>query len=67
MTIEQFVRIVAEQKEELFSENYSRFCSRTEESQLSLTSNLAQVVIGVRRCGKSTLCTKFLMDKKLNC
>lgn len=67
MTIEQFVRIVAEQKEELFSENYSQFCSRTEESQLSLTSNLAQVVIGVRRCGKSTLCTKFLMDKKLNC
>lgn len=67
MTIEQFVRIVAEQKEELFSENFSRFCSRPEEMQFSLTSNLAQVVIGVRRCGKSTLCTKFLMDKKLNC
>lgn len=67
MTIEQFVRIVAEQKEELFSEDYSRFCSRPEEMQLSLTSNLAQVVIGVRRCGKSTLCTKFLIDKKLKC
>ena len=67
MTIEQFVRIVAEQKEDIFSENFSRFCSRPEDSQLSLTSNLAQVVIGVRRCGKSTLCTKFLMDKKLNC
>ena len=42
MTIEQFVCIVAEQKEELFSEDYSRFCSRPEEMQLSLTSNLAQ-------------------------
>ena len=40
MTIEQFVRIVAEQKEELFSEDYSRFCSRPEEMQLSLTTIL---------------------------
>lgn len=67
MTVEQFVRIIAEQKEELFSEDYSRFCSRPEEMQLSLTSNLAQVVIGVRRCGKSTLCTKFLMERNLKC
>lgn len=67
MKIEQLVRIVAEQKEELFNEDYSHFCSRPEEKQLSLTSNLAQVVIGVRRCGKSTLCTKFLIEKNLNC
>lgn len=67
MTTEQYVRIVAEQKDELFSEDHSRFCSRPEEMQLSLTSNLAQVVIGVRRCGKSTLCTKFLMKNNLKC
>lgn len=40
MIIEQFVRIVAEQKEELFIEDYSIFCSRPEEMQLSLTTIL---------------------------
>lgn len=37
----------------------SELCSRPEESQLDLKSNRAQVVISVRRCGKSTLCDVF--------
>lgn len=31
-----------------------------EEEQLELDSAVAQIVIGVRRCGKSTLCQKVL-------
>ena len=43
--------------------DYSELCLRPEESQLDLKSNRAQVVIGVRRCGKSTLCEMFLMQR----
>lgn len=35
-------------------------CSRNEESLVDLGSSQAQVVIGVRRCGKSTLCMQTL-------
>ena len=34
--------------------------------ELQLDSNLAQVVIGVRRSGKSTLCQKVLIEKGVN-
>ncbi|MBO7546381.1 MAG: ATP-binding protein [Paludibacteraceae bacterium] len=67
MTLDSLVRIVAEQKEEFLHEDLSELCPRFEEGQLSLTSNLAQVVIGVRRCGKSTLCLKFLMQSGIDC
>ena len=62
MEIEKITRILLEQKEELLNNDLSQYCSRIEENQLSLTSKLAQVVIGVRRCGKSTLCEKFLRE-----
>lgn len=65
MEIEDLVRILSEQLEEVLESDMSEFCSRMEENQLSLTSNLAQVVIGVRRCGKSTLCMKYLVDNKV--
>ena len=55
--------IVADQREELLTNDYLEFCPRPEESQLDLKSNRAQVVIGVRRCGKSTLCEMFLQQK----
>ncbi len=57
--------IVADQREELLVNDYSKLCSRPEESQLDLKSNRAQVVIGVRRCGKSTLCEMFLKQKEI--
>src|SRR5690606_19155791 len=43
--------------------DYSDLCPRSEEAQLDLKSNRAQVVIGVRRSGKSTLCEMFLTQK----
>lgn len=67
MKLETLVRIVSEQKEELLNEDFSAYCFRREANQLSLTSKLAQVVIGVRRCGKSTLCLKYLMEHSVNC
>ncbi len=66
MTLEELVVVVAEQKETLFEDNYSSYCARHEEAHLSLDSHLAQVVIGVRRSGKSTLCVKYLMEHQVH-
>lgn len=63
MNTQTLLSIVADQREELLANDYSELCSRPEESQLDLKSNRAQVVIGVRRCGKSTLCEMFLKQK----
>lgn len=62
MTTQELLPIVAEQKEEFLSENFASFCPREEERQIDLKSHLAQVVIGVRRSGKSTMCRKVLRE-----
>ncbi|MCR4826205.1 MAG: ATP-binding protein [Bacteroidales bacterium] len=67
MLVEELAKIIADQREEIMSEDMSSFCERLEASQLSPNSSLAQVVIGVRRSGKSTLCTKFLLDNAVEC
>ena len=66
MNTQALLSIVGDQREELLSNDYLELCPRTEESQLDLTSNRAQVVIGVRRCGKSTLCEMFLKQKGID-
>ena len=57
------LKVLSEQKEEI--ENYSPqdWVTRHEESQFEFDSPLAQVVIGVRRSGKSTMCHKVLLEK----
>lgn len=65
MNTQTLLSIVADQREELLANDYSELCPRPEESQLDLKSNRAQVVIGVRRCGKSTLCEMFLSKRGL--
>ena len=67
MSVEELAQIIADQREEILSEDMSVFCHRDEASQLSHNSSMAQVVIGVRRSGKSTLCTKYLIDNAVNC
>ena len=67
MSVEEIAKIIADQREEIISEDMSAYCERFEASQLSPDSSLAQVVIGVRRSGKSTLCTKFLVDNAVDC
>ena len=56
----QFTSILYDQKEEIEQYNVAGLCPRKEESLLNLNSKLAQIVIGVRRSGKSTLCQKVL-------
>lgn len=55
MVARRLTTIFSDQKEELLSHDLSLLCSRMEEGQFSSSSNLVQIVIGVRRSGKSTL------------
>lgn len=54
--------ILSDQQEELELKSSSHFCRRKEEELIDLTSSQAQVVIGVRRSGKSTLCYNVLQN-----
>ena len=60
-----FIKILSEQKEELLSVDTDKLVKRAEEKSINLGSKFAQVVIGVRRCGKSTLCKKVLIDNNI--
>ena len=62
----ELLRILADQKEELMTLDISSLISRPEEKDIDINSKFAQVVIGVRRCGKSTLCQKALIESKVN-
>lgn len=55
--------ILADQAEELKLKKNQHFCWRMEEDKIDLNSTQAQVVIGVRRSGKSTLCYNALTRK----
>lgn len=57
------VGILHDQQQELKAIDVGQFCSRQEENFFDFASSLAQVVIGVRRSGKSTLCIKMLKEK----
>ena len=50
------LRVLAEQKEELEGYRYGKIIPRKEERLFEWDSDMAQVVTGVRRSGKSTLC-----------
>lgn len=65
MNIQDLIKVLSDQKEEFQHFSKRSLCARMEESQLSLDSRLAQVVIGVRRSGKSTLCLKYFTDRKI--
>ena len=60
-----YERAIRDQREELYSTDYTQFIHRKEENAIDLNSRLAQIVIGVRRCGKSTLCQMALMESKV--
>ena len=53
-------QILSDQQEELEIRRGETLCHRPEEAQIDLGSTQAQVVIGVRRSGKSTLCFQAL-------
>lgn len=54
--------ILTDQREELEAKSSEVFCKRKEQTLIDLKSSQAQVVIGVRRSGKSTLCYQALQD-----
>ena len=66
MELQKIREIVAQQREEVHRMNVLNWCDRMEEQFLELDSPLAQIVIGVRRSGKSTLCHKFLKQNNIN-
>lgn len=57
------LQVLAEQKEETKNYDTQKWVSRKEESLFEFDSKLAQVVIGVRRSGKSVLCHKVLRER----
>ena len=60
MDAQTLKEILLDQQEELAATDFTELCDRFEEPQLKMNSRLAQVVIGVRRSGKSVLCSKVL-------
>lgn len=59
------LQVLAEQKEYTESYDPKKWVTRREESLFEYDSPLAQVIIGVRRSGKSTLCHKVLLQHGL--
>ena len=59
------IQVLAEQKEDVDAYHVNQWVARNEETLFEFESNLAQVVIGVRRSGKSTLCHKVLKEHKV--
>ena len=57
--------ILTDQQEEMESRTEEALCQRCEESLVDIKSTQAQVVIGVRRSGKSTLCYQALHNHNL--
>lgn len=60
------LQVLAEQKEEVKTYQTQKWVTRKEEQLFEFDSTLAQVVIGVRRCGKSTICHKVLQEHGVN-
>lgn len=63
MTVQEIVPILADYRDEIAATPIESLVDRREEHLIDWDSNLAQVVIGVRRCGKSTMCMKSLMSR----
>ena len=60
------LQVLTEQKTEKEAYKPSKWVKRKEENLFEFDSQLAQVVIGVRRSGKSTLCHKVLKEHGVN-
>ena len=57
------LEVLAEQQVEIKSYKQLKWVERKEESLFEFDTSMAQVVIGVRRSGKSTLCHKVLLER----
>ena len=66
MDINTYKQVVLDQQKEKNEIRLSDLISRHEETYFDLDSSLAQIVIGVRRSGKSTMCHKVLKENNIN-
>lgn len=57
------LQVLAEQQEEIKNYKPQKWVTRKEEMLFEFDTKMAQVVIGVRRSGKSTLCHKVLLER----
>ena len=64
MNLQLIEEVLTEQKQEMHRYMQRTTCNRSEETQVNLESEMAQVIIGVRRSGKSTMCRNVLRDSK---
>jgi predicted AAA+ superfamily ATPase len=65
MDINTYKQVITDQRKEKNEIVASELTSRIEESFFEFDSPLAQIVIGVRRSGKSTLCHKILQQNNI--
>ena len=66
MDINTYKQVVLDQQKEKNEIRLSDLIPRQEEIFFDLDSSLAQIVIGVRRSGKSTMCHKVLKQNNIN-
>ncbi|MFV0553418.1 MAG: ATP-binding protein [Mangrovibacterium sp.] len=66
MNSSKYTQVIADQRLEVEQFELNEVCHRPEEALVDLDSPLAQIVIGVRRCGKSTLCHTVLKKSGVN-
>jgi predicted AAA+ superfamily ATPase len=66
MNINAYKQVITDQQKEKNEIVVSKLTTRREESFFEFDSPLAQIVIGVRRSGKSTLCHKVLRQNNID-
>ena len=66
MEINAYKQVLLDQQKEKNEILLEKLTARREEVYFDLNSQLAQIVIGVRRSGKSTLCHKTLKQNNIN-
>ena len=64
-TTNEYTQIITDQRKEAAAINIKKLCDRKEEELFETDSPLAQIVIGVRRSGKSTICHKILKQQNI--
>ncbi|MCF8338550.1 MAG: ATP-binding protein [Bacteroidales bacterium] len=62
MDTNRFTQVIQEQKKEFSSQQSVFFVKREKQKDVNITSYLAQVITGIRRCGKSTLAHMILQE-----
>ena len=66
MNINTYKQVLLDQQKEKNEILLEGLTARREETHFDLSSQLAQIVIGVRRSGKSTICHKVLKQNNIN-